>query len=323
MNENTTAQAEARSVADFAERLFGACSSTLVSATNNSVWRIDTANRSLALKLIRDDGIDLKAALAFEECASVHRVRTPRTLLLDETRHMLPQRMLLQEFQSGESLADVFRERPALLKEFLPLSTRMIDACAQMDAPGGFGYLKNDRARHASVADFYRSTIDRYVERVASVSYFDADSLRAVAALLANRLLRACENHPETVVVPVDVNLRNFLVHDEGIVVLNVPLFAVTSRLHGFSSFVFQLRAIGAHESAVQYYRASGATNASEAEIAAFEALAVLGVLSFCSKGGARALHEATAWGSDTRLVDLLAETLQSADIHQPIREPV
>jgi hypothetical protein len=116
--------------------------------------------------------------------------------------------------------------------------------------------------------------------------------------------------------VPVDVNLKNFLaLPGGGVAVLNLPIVARAARAHGEAAILLQGRIAGCRPRLEQRLFEQRPRLARNADHAAFEVLYLVGVLAFYASGGGAAMRAAVGWGGVTPLVDLLRDALDESEL--------
>ena len=175
---------------------------------------------------------------------------------------------------------------------------------------GGFGLYKRSAVIDASHPEFVTRHVARYWGRARP--YFEGTEIcAAVDEWLAVGLTKALAAHPVRYeVVPIDANLRNFIVTTNGIVVLNVPIVAYSTPAHSVAAVSFHLRHRPLHEAFLAAARRS-VCPADAAMVPHFELWQLLGVLSFWAVHHPERPETWRNWGSPVLICDDFSELVQ------------
>jgi hypothetical protein len=305
----------------YASTHLAAASLSLVSDTNNLVFRIDRERGApVALRVILDRDIDLEMSRDLERHLS-DRVRFARTLDIDTRRDLIDHDVVICEWAPGRTMADLVAERgfeEEISEAYGDLGASMLRACEEISPPReGYGHYKIGRALSPTLSAFYTEAVERYAIRVAAVApVLDGVDVARASQSLSRFLVAIGDNAPPRGVVPVDVNLKNFVCSDDGaITVLNVPMIARTTPSHGLAAFVFQAR--GRQRRDQIYRRLNGGTPSEDGtrSVSAFEAFYALGVLAYCARDGREAVEQSVAWGSQLTLREIFVTALREAEL--------
>lgn len=309
-------------VAQYCFQHLGSEQIELLSDSNNLVFRLfrESPLNDLVVRIIIDEGIDVQMVLLFEEHGRDLGILLPKTITFDGSKTHIPYPVVVQEFLKGKVLADCLQSssrKSYLSRRFADTAVQILQCCGSIHyQKNGFGYIKQDRKLYATMNDFYIHTVDRYIQKIGAVVSSEHKWIVDIGSRLASRLLEVCALYSSYSIVPIDVNLRNFILNEVNeIAVLNIPLFARTNIVHGISSFAFQMQGLCERNEMIGYLLEKMGLQISNVDIASFEALATLGVLSFYAQHNSSQLANATAWGSDVRLVDILRDTLLAAKL--------
>ena len=271
-----------------------------LSDSNNVVYLVTTPARRIVAKHVTDVDIPLpylaKANRRLAEAIPVQRI----TEILDTTRGD-PFDAVFAEYVEGTTLADDRTLTDADLAGYL---CGFILACRALPRMrDGFGLYKRSAVADASHAGFVTRNAARYWGR-ARPFFAGTDVGDAVDDWLAGGFTTALAAHPATYdVVPIDANLRNFVVAPGGVVALNVPIVGYSTPAHAVAAVSVHLR----HRPLHTTFLAAAARTVCTADAALvrhFELWQLLGVLSFYAVREPERPEQWRNWGSPVPLVE-------------------
>jgi hypothetical protein len=255
-----------------------------LSSSNNLVYLVTGPAGRLVAKHVTDVDIPLPY-LAEANRRLAMAIPVQRITEILDTEQGDPFDAVFAEYVEGESLADVLQRPDRALSDadLADYLCRYLLACRDLPRMrGGFGLYKRSAVVDASHPEFATRHAARYWSRVRP--YFDGSEIgAAVDEWLASGLARALAVHPvEYDVVPIDANLRNFVVATDArrIVVLNVPIVAYSTPAHAVAAVSVHLRHRPLHAAFLAAARRTVCPT-DAAMVPHFELWQSLGVLSF------------------------------------------
>ncbi|MDT0268654.1 hypothetical protein RM844_20420 [Streptomyces sp. DSM 44915] len=268
---------------------------TQLSASNNTVFLVTGtagadgtdgvagAPAGLVAKHVTDSDIPLsylaESNAALARTIPVQRVRR----VLDQERGD-PFDGVLADYVPGTDLATVLAEDEKALpaEELSEQLARFLLACRELPRMhDGYGPYKRTAPRVATHTEFVQRYAARYWGRARPL-YQDTEIGDAVDDWVNHRLPEALRRNPAPhAVVPIDANLKNFVVTPDGrLVTLNVPIAAVSTPAHAVAAVSAHLRGRALHQVFLDHVLESQC--AADAELVPhFELWALLGILSF------------------------------------------
>jgi hypothetical protein len=181
----------------------------------------------------------------------------------------------------------------------------------------GFGLYKQDGPRFSSHQEFLRAYADKYWRRVRP--FVDGEAAERVDLWVAHGL-RAASLAPEGFgPIVVDSNLRNFIVTDEGeLVLLNVPIVGRSTRAHAVAAVAAHLRPFAVRQAFLGRVT-EGWSVEERSAVAHLEAWTLLGILSFYAVRAPERPSEWRNWGATRSLREDFLELVASI---QPLERP-
>jgi hypothetical protein len=276
-----------------------------LSGSNNLVYLVTTTAGRIVAKHVIDVDIPLpylaEASGRLARSIPVQRI----TRILDTGRGD-PFDAVFAEYVAGDNLADVLQDpdRAPADADLADYLCRYLLACRDMPRMrDGFGLSKRSTVVDDSHAAFVTRHAGRYWGRVRP--YFQGTAVGdAVDEWLAVGLELALATHPVGyTVVPIDANLRNFVVPTDGgpIVALNVPIVAYSTPAHAVAAVAVHLR----HRPLYRTFLTAAARTVcpdDAAMVAHFELWQLLGVLSFYAVREPEQPERWRNWGSPVPL---------------------
>ncbi len=277
---------------------------TGLSESNNAVYLVRSQGEVVVAKHVTDTDIPL-GYLAESSARLGELVPVQRIHRVYETERGDPFDAVLAEYVEGTDLATVLGRGepelpPAELAAFLG---EFVVACRQVPRMhDGFGLYKRD----APVIDTHPEFVAHYARRYwgrARPFYEGTPVGDAVQEWLDGGLVEALRAHPAPYdVVPVDANLKNFVVTPDGrIVVLNVPIAGVSTPAQAVAAISAHLRHHKVHEVFLESVE-HGICKDDFALVPHFELWALLGILSFYAVREPDRRGEWRDWGSPALL---------------------
>ena len=253
-----------------------------LSGTNNDVYLVTNDDGSVVVKRVTDSDIPL------DYLSKVNRVIAERlpTQTVREVHFASDARafdVVIAEYIDGVDLATALSTDAELLLDRATISSFLVDFLeAMLHVPPlhpGFGLFKRKAQMFASHSKFIEHYARRYWNR--SWSYFDSDVQRLVEQWIDYGLTAATADDRAFGVVAIDANLKNFIVANDGsLVVLNVPIVGLSSIAHGVGALSVNLR----HHPEQSLFLDEVASRLPEIRldlVPHFELWNMLGVLSF------------------------------------------
>jgi ribosomal protein S12 methylthiotransferase accessory factor len=275
----------------------------------NDVCRVLTVSgQSLMVKLYRQHRDSIKnREIEMHACLlNCPAVRRPLACSPPDGGH---HGYLVTEYVEGQTLLQRLARGPlpnarAIFKQVF----EYVSHCAALPATG-YGNLTADlRGESSSWANFLASHLGRTGRRLEELTPQLAAPLRNSLAVLYEHLERdrGAFDAVRSVLVPIDLNLGNFLLtHDEQIVVLDLEAFWSADRMLALGEW-------GAHTWGTPAYThfafAWGPISRAERRRLHFYALlATLDIQLFIAENASSAVTDACPWGNTIRFADLAA----------------
>lgn len=290
-------------------------SPTLVSATNNRVYRVQTPSRVLIVKVITDTGLDIQHIKQVNETLAPHLPIIPIEYI-EEPSQVTPHTLLVTApCGSGESVAERIEKGGLDATDELAVARLLAAVRSSVEnlilPSTGYGLYKRNRDLSPSFGDHINEYIDRYGGRIVESSGRERAWLDAVERLklAASRLDLS---HCRMGVYAFDVNLKNILFDDAGrIWLLNLPILGYGDVRHGVGS---ALATLGGELVRTEYLQCCAASDPSlvkdSAAIRLYEALTLLGVLAGYCHCGHDEVMRAVSWGYRVPLAERLFSLL-------------
>lgn len=296
-----------RDLVDWAREEIGTIGNVeLLSTSNSRVWRVWTASGDWVLKDLRDlsssPRVEAKVLAELRHRDDVRQLKAMRSRP-DGSTH------LIAEYVPGRTLDEVLATAaPTDVRGWAGQLTGLIDAVSRIPVTG-FG--KVAVGAHGLCADeetwpgFLRSYLE--VQRGKAPRVADLRYERLSHALSARHTeLAAAAPRPRPVLA--DVNLRNFLVSEQGLVCGNIPVLWAgdPAAAHG--------------EALLHWSGTAGEAMLTSAAATAPRLLHFYAVfhayviLAYVERFSAEPLDRATPWGSRTPLLELLDNHLRLAE---------
>lgn len=256
---------------------------TQLSASNNSVFLVDDGDRKIVAKHVTDTDIPL-SYLAESNAALAGAVPVQRVLRVLDRAQGDPFDGVLAEYVPGTDLATLLvrGEQAVPDTELADHLARFLLACRSLPRMhDGYGAYKRSAPKLAGHTEFVQSYAARYWGRVRPV-YQGTEIGEAVDSWVGHGLAEALRRNPAPhTVVPIDANLKNFIVTpDRRVVTLNVPIAAVSTPAHAVGAVSAHLRHRPLHGTFLDRVLAEQCADDAEM-VPHFELWALLGVLSF------------------------------------------
>ncbi len=286
---------------------------TEISGSNNRVHLVRTGTSALVAKHVTDTDIPLDYLAAATEALARH-LPTQRILRVYQCERGDPYDAVFAEYVEGRDLATVLAQDPGAVPaaELVDLLCRFVLACRDLPRlRDGFTMYKRDAPEFASHQEFAEYYANRYWGRVRPF-YLGTPVAELVDGWLAGGFAAATSRHPAPFsVTAIDANLKNFIVTPEhAIVVLNVPIAAVSTPAHAVGAISAHLRHQPAHRLLLDAV-ADGICAADVELVAHFEAWALLGILSFYAVRQPELRDQWCNWGSPVPLYEDFANLVQ------------
>jgi hypothetical protein len=299
----------------FVGSLFPGAKITCVSRSNNIAYVVETGGEVVTVKVMTDPDIPTDYLLEVNQ-AIARTCRTPLVHSVHRKAAGAAYDCVVLEYIEGENVAAILENSPALLHApaFVEALSNVIEALAELRPhAAGYGLYKSDGRMFEQHADFISFYVDRYVGRV----------LPAVSKALAERIGRwrdgvvsfAGGPQESSRVVPVDMNLRNFIQTSSGdIVVLNVPIVARSRAEHAFGACSAHLAGTALRDELIATATRRMTCSIEARAIAHYELFTLLGILSFYAKRCAPAPIDPMTrnWGSRMGILEQLELLLSS-----------
>lgn len=275
-----------------------------LSGSNNHVYLVRTAGGPLIAKHVIDTDIPL-AYLAETNARLGDHLPVQRILHVWETARNDPFDAIFAEYVEGTDLAavlsdhDTSRTVPDLAAYFVSF----VLACREIPPMhDSFGMYKQHVPTFGSHTDYVVHYGNRYWSRVRHF-YVGTPICSAVDAWLAGGFEAASERRRVPhVVVPIDANLKNFVLTADGqIVVLNLPIAAVSTPAHALAALSTHLRNRDLHQQFLDE-AARLASAGDEEMVPHFELWLLLGILSFYAVRQPDRQDEWRDWGAPVPL---------------------
>jgi Phosphotransferase enzyme family len=290
----------------FLDETFDGAQIKELSGSNNTVYLVRTGAGEVVAKHVTDTDIPLTYLAAASARLAGH-IPVQRILRVYETERGDPFDAVIAEYVEGHDLATVLSGAagvapPADLAGYF---CRFLAACRELPRMhDGFGLYKRGAAAIPTHPEFVRYYANRYWSRVrpfyagtpvvAAVDDWIATGFEAAAG-------RVADAYP---VVPVDANLKNFILTPDGrVVLLNVPIAARSLPAHAVAAVSIHLRNRPYHE---EFLRAAGTGPDAVALdlVPHFEMWTMLGILSFHAVRDPRRPREWRNWGAPAPLYE-------------------
>lgn len=272
-----------------------------LSETNNTLFKVCSERKSFVVKELTDTDIPVcytvEVSLALEDKLKVQKIHE------FQYRRDAPARMV-SEFISGRPLSEIIHSLTE--QEDIDRVTQFLvdygDAC--VDLPrlnSSFGLFKVNAPRFDDLQSFLVSYARKYWSRIRLV--ISANEERAWVDEWLECGLSGALAGPDTRTVPIDSNLRNIIVMDDGeLCLLNLPIVGVSTRAHAVAALSIHLR----YSPVFETYRAQAMDSFSRDEKVAalhLELWQVLGVMSFYAVRNPHAPQDWINWGSPATLL--------------------
>ncbi|MBV8687166.1 MAG: hypothetical protein JOZ90_14990 [Alphaproteobacteria bacterium] len=293
------------SFAEFVRLTFPGAVVTPLSATNNEIFKVEDGATTLTAKRMIDADVPIPY---FVQCSEAlgRRLPVPRIERVFREAEGAPFDCIVSEFVEGRDLAAALAgEGPARIddEELVAFLTRYVGAFDSLPRMfEGFGLYKKDALRFSDHGEFLRAYADKYWQRVRP--FVDAPAARQVDAWIADGIEAASAAPSGFQAVVVDSNLRNFVLAEDGsLVLLNVPIVGWSTRAHGVAAVAAHLRPFPARRLFLE--RATRGWPAEEyAAVGHLEAWTLLGILSFYAVRAPAHPAEWRNWGATRGLRD-------------------
>lgn len=269
---------------------------------NSAVWRVQTAHGDFVVKHLTDPTSDLAGEtwLGQRVAHTSFRAVEDAVVLPDETR------AVLARYVEGERFDDVLLREDATPEEQRRWADQMHElfaAIARVPVSGFGAPATPGRATAERWSAFLAAYLERQrhkAPRLAGIRY------AALAAALARITAALDATVTSPVLVPADVNLRNFLVTgSRSLVVINVPLL-----WHGDPAEPYGDALI--HVDGRQIAdRLREHADAEPWRLSFYAAFAAYCVLAYVERFADEPLDKARPWGGRRPLLDILDEHLE------------
>lgn len=277
---------------------------TDLSGSNNTVYRVRAASgEDVVVKHVTDSEIPLtymvEANARLADFLPVQRI-----LRTFEVARGDPFDAVFAEYVEGQDLAALL----AADNGGLPVATlvdflcEFVAACRRLPTMhDGFGMFKRGAPTFGTHPDFMAYYGRRYWARVRPF-YSGTPVADAVEEWLVRGLPAALRAPAPPTVVAVDANLKNLVVTpDLRIVVLNVPIAALSTSAHAVGAVSVHLRHRDSHDRFLRAVARGPATFAADL-IPHFELWTLLGIMSFYAAREPRRHEQWRNWGSPVPL---------------------
>jgi hypothetical protein len=271
---------------------------------------------TVVIKIIVDQDIDPVFVSVCNDLFAKH-LNVAATISVDTSRDHCPYDVFVQSYVQGQTAADLVSGLSAESSVALTLVEFIITlqrAAQSVTPPGtGFGLFKKTRPLHATYSSFVRAYIDRYGGRLRATCP-DHPVIRDCVHLLTLNIPRVVESVRTYTVTPFDMNLRNVVISAEGRpVLLNVPILAYTDCRLGTGAVAAHLTGTPLDGIYSRRLKCQASALFVDGPVLAFYvAFTLIGVLAFYCASGASGVLNARAWGSESRLLDLLSSSLSA-----------
>jgi hypothetical protein len=285
-----------------------------LSESNNSVFLVQSTAGPIVAKHVTDVDISL-AYLAEANARLADFVPVQKIFRVYQTEQGDPFDAVLAEYVEGTDLATVLAENESAIPadQLAGYLVDFVTACRALPRiHDAFGMYK----RSAPIIDSYQEFLEYYARRYwGRVRPFYAGTPigDAVDEWVDGGFAAAARSHPAPfTVVPVDANLKNFIVTPQGaIVALNLPIAAVSTPAHAVAAISVHLRHRAVHQRFLELV-ADGLCKDDFAMVAHFELWTIIGILSFYAVREPDRRGEWRDWGSPVLLDDDFIGLVQS-----------
>jgi hypothetical protein len=293
------------SFAEFVQVTFPGAVVTPLSSTNNEIYKVEFEGAMLSAKRMVDADVPISY---FARCSEIlaGSLPIPRIEGIFRKADGAAFDCIVTEFVDGQDLAATLSGTEPLripdeklvgfLAEYLGASRglpRMFD---------GFGLYKQDGPRFSSHPEFLRFYAEKYWGRVRP--FVDEAARRQVERWIATGILAASFAPEGFQPIVVDSNLRNFIVTNDGeLVLLNVPIVGWSTRAHAVAAIATHLRPFAVRRVFLDQATRSW-TGEERAAIPHLEAWTLLGILSFYAVREPDRASEWRNWGATRSLRD-------------------
>jgi hypothetical protein len=299
------------SFAEFVQLTFPDATITPLSSTNNEICKVEDKGATLSAKRMVDADVPIPY---FVQCSETlgRLLPVPRIERIFREVDGAAFDCIVSRFVDGHDLAAVLSGTAPLriangkLVDFL---TRYLGAGQSLSPMfEGFGLYKRDAPRFSDHLDFLRTYADKYWRRVRP--FIDGQAARQVDHWIAQGISGASVAPEGFQPIVVDSNLRNFIVTNEGeLVLLNVPIVGWSSRAHAVAAIAAHLRPFAVRKVFLEHVT-QGWAREECAAIAHLEAWTLLGILSFYAVRAPAQPDDWRNWGATRSLRDDFIELI-------------
>lgn len=278
-----------------------------LSCTNNTVVKILVDGQTRVLKIMRDRDIPVAFMAAVNEHLSRSIPVQPIEMTFEREADGFDG--VLAGYVAGQSLFDLvfsgnYKNQS---REILNGLREYLYATSDLPVPvPGFGPFKVSAKPTSSLTEFVVGYATKYWGRAAD--HVPVDHRRRVDRWLTEQLPHLVGKSAEVRTIPVDSNLKNFIVTPHGtLVTLNVPIVARSLAAQAWGALSYHLRHSQLHcdlnrEATAPDHRTD------------FELWALLGVLSFHAGRSRSEPQKWHNWGSPVPLLDDLVMLLDEVE---------
>ncbi|SDH49120.1 Phosphotransferase enzyme family protein [Actinokineospora alba] len=293
---------------DWAEEMVGPITEReLLSTSNSTVWRVRSASGEWALKHLADTSSAPQAeSVVLGRLAATAAVRRIRALAEQPDGSSF----VLSEYVPGEVLADVLpTATPEQCREWARRQRLVIDAVGTIPVTG-FGKVRVAEdgrtlcAEHPSWTSFLGAYLDEQRRKAPALADLRHDRLRAALDAVTPEL-----EDVEPLLMPADVNSRNYVVDGFSLTCTNIPVAWSGDPLAAYGEALLHWSDT---EGVAVFERATAKRSRRALRLyAAFHAYVIL---AYVERFAAEPLDEATPWGARTPLLTLLDSHLAAVE---------
>ncbi len=301
-------------IQNYISSLWKGSSLSLLSDTNNYVYRVEIGRHICVVKVIVDNDIPTNYLVNYMLQLRKH-MRVPEVYDVRYLREELGIDLIVMEYIKGESLANVVHIDDNVLHMNITDSfINCLEIFKHIDPPSkSIGLFKVNSPSFESISmfnEFYLLKYWRKCKQFISETSF----INTIENWLSHTsaLIEEFDALPSQF-SPVDLNLKNFLINGKQIVLLNIPILGNTHPAHGMGAAAAQLR----HSKAgilLREYFSHKYPHINQYIINYFEIWMLIGILAFYAGKQPNALKLAKNWGSPVSLMEDIGRLVTSWD---------
>lgn len=284
----------------------------IISNTNNEIYKIISKNGTFCIKNMLDIDIPLEY---FAKCSKVMegKILTQKIIKIIHKNDQNSFNCIVSEYLEGCDLAHILKNgsgQALQSKKTVEFFLGYMNICEQFPLMfDGFGIYKSDAPSFDNHGSFLCHYARKYWSRARP--YFERPIVNWVDQWIEGGLKSALIAPAGYISIPVDSNLRNFLVtNDQELAVLNVPIVGRSSRAHAVAAISTHLRPFAEHRQFLD--RATdGWSDAESAAVTHFEAWTLLGILSFYAVREPETPQNWRNWGATRGLRDEFTDVIR------------